>query len=168
MPNTVKQKGGKPRGELRVLVLGAMQSLVPNGVVDSGTMRHFLQKGVGNPTGETSRKVVGMPNGQTKHATQKVMLPMQQLKDEVRKGDELSSLQLNSLVSVPILANHVYTTIFWPEQQGVDVYKSSEVEIIPSGEPVLRGWRDSSGLWCTPLVPGEQVDDGYELILSLN
>ena len=48
--NTVKQIRGKPRGWLRALVLRAMQSLVPNGVVNSGAKGYFLQKGVEYPT----------------------------------------------------------------------------------------------------------------------
>ena len=72
-----------------------------NGIIDSGATEHFLQKGVGIPTGQWARKVVGMPNGQTKRASQQVLLPIEGPQEDARRGDELPSLQHNSLISVP-------------------------------------------------------------------
>jgi hypothetical protein len=79
---------------------------------------------------------------------------MSQLNDEARKGDELPSLQHHSLISVPKLSTSGYTTVFKPGEQGVDVYQEGDVEIVPRGEPLLRGWRDARGLWRIPLVDG--------------
>ena len=171
---------GKSRG-FRALARWAARALTPNGVVDSGATGHFLQKGVGIPTGKPSSKVVGMPNGQTERASEQVLLPINTLNTEARQGDELPSLRHNSLVSVPKLSDYGYTTVFRPGQEGIEVYESSQVQVVSAAEPVLRGWRDASGLWRTPLpkqitplssrlgevdvikLPQEQVNSIYHL-----
>ena len=56
------------------------------------------------------------------------------------------------MISVPILANNGYTTVFKPDDEGVEVYHSADVKILAKNEPILRGWRDLSGLWQIPLV----------------
>jgi hypothetical protein len=134
------------------------------GVIDSGATGHFLQKGVGIPTGRCSSKVVGMPNGKTETATQQVLLPIDTLGIEARQGDELPSLQHNNLVSVPTFSDYGYTTIFKPYQMGCEVYESTEVDIVPRGEPVLRGWRDVNGLFRTQL--GSELDSMQAIKLS--
>ena len=86
-----------------------------------------------------------MPARHAVKATQQVLLPNVKLKQEARKGDELPGLQ-SSLISVPILANNGYTTVFKPGQEGVEVYHSADVEILAKGKLVLQGWCDQSGL----------------------
>ena len=121
------------------------------GILDSGATGSFLKEGVGIPTGKPSGKVVSMPNGIVERASQQILLPNVKLKESARKGDELPGLQ-NNLISVPILANNGYTTIFKPDDEAVEVYHSADVKILAKNEPILRGWRDSSGLWRIPLV----------------
>ena len=104
----VKQE--KPRG-LRNFFTSLAKLLGSTAVADSGATGNFNKKGVGKPTGEASRKVVGMPNGQVERATKQTLLPLPQLTKEARKSDEIPSLQ-NNLVSVPVLADNGYTTIF--------------------------------------------------------
>ena len=144
--------------------------MTPNGILDSGASSTFLQKGVGIPTGHPSTKIVGMPNGHTERASLQVLLPNEKLSYGARKADELPSLRHNSLVSVPTLANNGYTTVFKPGQEGVEVYESKEVKIVASARPVLRGWRDSSGLWRVPLSSNsspspDNIDSGQIDIL---
>jgi hypothetical protein len=74
------------------------------------------------------------------------LLPIEGLREDARRGDELPSLQHNSLISVPKFSDYGYTMVFKPGQEGVEVYESSKIEIVAAAEPVLRGWRDTSGL----------------------
>ena len=77
--------------------------------------------------------------------------PILSLPNDARKGNELPNLQHNSLINVPKLFDYGYTAIFRPEQGGVEVYQTDNVKVISTEEPVLRGWRDTNGLWCTSL-----------------
>ena len=114
------------------------------GILDSGATGHFLQPGVGVPTGRPSGKTVGMPNGKTINASKEIMLPMTCISSQAR-GDKLPGLH-SSLLSVPKLSDYGYTTIFRPWDQGVEVYHASDVEIKPRARPVLQGPRDRAGL----------------------
>ena len=97
------------------------------------------KKEVGIPTGKPSNKVVGMPNRQTECASQQVLLPIKVLSIGSRLGNELPSLKYNSLVSVQKLADYGYTVVFKPGQEGVDVYKSGDIEIVTKAETILSG-----------------------------
>ena len=108
---------------------------------------------MGTPTGETSSKIVGMPNGQPIRAKRKMRLPLPQLAEKARMSDELPQLHSN-LVSVPTLANNGYISIFRPHNEELEVPKSQDVKIKATSKPVLRGWRDCSGLWRITLETG--------------
>ena len=111
--NNVKKEG---KCSFKALARWFTQQFTTNsGVIDSGATGHFLQEGLGIPTGHPSSKVVGMPNGQTEEATKQVLLPLQGLSKQARLGDELPSLRHNSLLSVPKFADHGYTTILSQE-----------------------------------------------------
>ncbi|KAL7523897.1 hypothetical protein ACHAWF_000731, partial [Thalassiosira exigua] len=79
---------------------------------------------------------------------------MTQLREGARKGDILQGLAHNSLLGVPKLAANGYTTIFYPDGKGVEVYDKQEVVIEAKDAPKLRGWQDKSGLWRVPMVDG--------------
>jgi hypothetical protein len=150
----------EPRGGVRNFFKRLTTDFTTTGIIDSGATGNFLKRGIGKPTGRSSDKVVGMPNGKTEQATQQVLLPLTQLDKEARLGDELPSLHSN-LISVPKLANSGYTTIFYPHDKGVEVYKANDVAVQTQAQPVVRGWRDPSGLWRIPLspeAPPEEVD----------
>ena len=84
-------------------------------VLESVATTYFMQPQDGAiPTGEPSKKRVGMPDGTIIQATKKAMLPMTQLRKEARQYDILPGLQHNSLVSVGKLADAGYYTIFMP------------------------------------------------------
>ena len=82
-------------------------------VLESVATTYFMQPQDGAiPTGEPSKKRVGMPDGTIIQATKKAMLPMTQLRKEARQYDILPGLQHNSLVSVGKLADAGYYNIF--------------------------------------------------------
>ena len=122
-----------------------------------GATCNFFKLGVGTPTGKPSGKSVGMSNGQVEKAMKQVKMKTSSLCKEARLGDELPSIQ-NNLVSVPILANNGYTTIFFPGNKEVEIHHSADVHILAEREPVLRGWRDRSRLWPIPLVDDSSND----------
>ena len=65
--NNVEKEG---KCTFKALARWVTQQLIAgNGVIDSGATGHFLQQGIGIPTGQPSGKVVGMPNGQQERAT---------------------------------------------------------------------------------------------------
>lgn len=119
-----------------------------------------MSKGAGIPTGESSTKAVGMPDGRTKAASIKVNLPMNQLVKGAWAGDKIPGIR-NNLISVSLLENFGYTTVFWPQHEGVDVYNSTDVEVITTAAPVLRWWRDNgrSGLWHVPMTHDDPMSE---------
>ncbi|KAL7525323.1 hypothetical protein ACHAWF_003160, partial [Thalassiosira exigua] len=121
----------------------------------------FRRKDGALPTGKPSSRVVGVPNGQAIRGKEEALLPMSQLRDGAREGDILQGLAHNSLVGVPKLAANGYTTIFYPDGKGVEVYDEQDVVIEAKNAPKLRGWQDKSGLWRVPMVDG-LVDEGVD------
>ena len=69
-----------------------------------------------------SSKSVHLPNGDTLRTTKKTSLPFQKLSKKAREAHVLPHLQ-QSLMSVNILSEEGYTTIFHPENKGVTVQK---------------------------------------------
>ena len=128
-------------------------------VLDSCTASFFMQPQDGaTPTGEPSKKIVGMPDGTIIQATKKAILPMTQLSKEARQYDILPCLQHNSLVSVGKLADAGYYTIFMPGGKGVQVFDENKSNVTVTGDAVLRGWRDSHGLWRVPVGDDSNAD----------
>ncbi len=52
------------------------------GILDLGPTGNFLKNGVGIPTGKSSGKIFGMPNGLFERATQQVLLPTMKINKE--------------------------------------------------------------------------------------
>lgn len=92
-------------------------------VVDSGATSTFVWPENNLPNDGQSDKLVRMPDGRSTATTTIVKLPYPTLTDAVRKVHVLPSLKQNSLLSMPVLADEGYTTVFHPHQEGVDVYK---------------------------------------------
>jgi hypothetical protein len=123
-------------------------------VIDSGATSTFVRKETNLPVKSKSNKIVRMPDGRGTAATAIVTLPYPTLTTAAREAHVLPSLNKNSLLSVPVLADEGYTTIFHPHQEGADVYKQGDVKIHAISPPVLQGCREISGLWV--------VDEKYE------
>ena len=70
-----------------------IRGMTPTAILDLGAMGNFLKPGDGIPTGKISAKVVGMPKGQLVRAPKQVKLPMRQLSQAAKQGDELPGLQ---------------------------------------------------------------------------
>ena len=103
----------KPEG-IRNFITRYIKNLIEameTAIVDSGATGNFSRENVGTPTGETSSKIVGMPNGQPIRAKRRMRLPLPQLAEEARMSDELPQLHSN-LVSALSLANNGYISIF--------------------------------------------------------
>ncbi len=94
-----------------------------------------------------SDKIMGMPDGRSTQATTIVKLPYPTLSDKACEAHDLPTLHQNSLLSVPVLADEGYSTIFHPFQEGVDAYKKGNVTIQAASPPGLQGCKEISGLW---------------------
>ncbi len=77
-------------------------------------------------------------------ASVKAKLPYPDLPKEVQDGDIIPGLT-NDLVSVKRLADAKLTTIL--HEHGEKVYPANTLTIIATTKPILRGCRDSAGLW---------------------
>ena len=122
-------------------------------IMDSGATGNFGRAEDGMvPTGEPSGKVVGCPNGGLLVAKEKALLPMTTLRMGAREGDIIPGLANTTLCSVPKLASNGYTSIFYANEAGMEVYDQRDVEIKATAKPVLRGWRDAGGLWRVPMT----------------
>jgi hypothetical protein len=70
-----------------------------------------------------------------------------------------------NLMSVPVLSDNGYTTIFLPDDEGLKIYEHDGVTIIKNAPPVLQGCRDKRGLWYVPIadehaaVPSSNVEE---------
>ena len=128
-------------------------------VLDSGATSSFMRPQDGAiPTGEPSKKRVGMPDGTIIQAIKKAMLPITQLRKEARQCDILPDLQHNSLVIVGKKVEARYYTIFMPGGKGVQFFYENKSNVTVTGDAVLRGWRDSHGLWQVPVGDESNAD----------
>ena len=55
-------------------------------------------------------------------------------------------------MSVKVLADNGYTTVFHPYQEGVTVHNQGNVKITITKQTLLQGWYDEKELWHVPLV----------------
>jgi hypothetical protein len=125
---------------LHQLLRSMMLKRLPTAVLDSGATGNFFRRKDGAlPTGKPSSRVVGVPNGEAIRGEEEALLPMTQLQSGAREGDILQGLAHNSLVGVPKLAANGYTTIFYPDGKGVEVYDEQDVVIEAKNAPKLRG-----------------------------
>eukprot|EP00804_Cyclotella_cryptica_P018370 CCRYP_015487-RA/>CCRYP_015487-RA protein AED:0.13 eAED:0.11 QI:0/0/0/1/0/0.5/2/0/1281 len=93
-----------------------------------------------------SQTQVAVADGHVLQATHTARLPMTALNDAARTTTIVPHLA-KSLMSVGVLANNGYTTIFHPHTKGAEVYAKGTCTINASQPPVLQGWRDNKGLW---------------------
>ena len=140
--------------ELRRKVLSGEE---PSGIYDTGASSTFVAKKDEKHfqgTGEPSGKVVGMPNGKTERAGEKLIMN-NGLRAPANTADAIPSIR-QTLVSGSKVADAGYVTVFDPDE--VNVYEAEDVTIKADAQPVLTGWRDeASGLWRVPLKA--QVDN---------
>ena len=97
-------------------------------------------------------KIVIATTGETSSMTNTALLLMTQLQKEACKIHILPALKNNSLMSVKVLADHGYTTIFHLYQKGVTIHDQGCVKITVTKKALLQGWGNKQGLWRVPLV----------------
>ena len=128
------------------------RSKTQTAVLDSAATSSFWREQDSHiKTGQTSDKIVILPNGNVTKATEKAILLNEKLNDRARELDVLPDLKHNSLLSVCKLADAGYTTVFRPEDGGVSVHWADDIRIDIKKEAILQGWRDESGLWRVPI-----------------
>ena len=136
-------------------------------VIDSEATSLFTRPQDGAiPTGKPSTKVAGILDGNVIQATEKALLPMDQLPDKARQCNILSGLQHNSLIIVGKLADAWYCTIFMTGGEGVQVFDTNNSKVNVTGEAVLRKWRDNHGLWRVPVKGGANGEEANTIALT--
>jgi hypothetical protein len=96
--------------------------------------------------------VVVTTGGVKLHATNTGMLSTRALSKGAWEAIVVPGMRQGALMSVATLANHGYTTVFLPGQQGVNVFNANDVTISATTPPALQGWRDGTGLWMVPIA----------------
>ncbi|KAL7502427.1 hypothetical protein ACHAXN_000390 [Cyclotella atomus] len=102
-------------------------------------------------TGTSDRRVV-TAGGQVLQASHTALLPTTKLSDGAREAHVLEGLKPKALMSVRMLADNGYTTIFHPHDQGVTVHGLDDFELTLKSPALLRGWRKAGGLWTVPII----------------
>ena len=116
-------------------------------IVDSGASSHFATESIDlAPTGIPSTKEVFLPDGSTIKGSETAKLPFPTLPERAKKVDVLPQLQ-KSLLSVGILADEGYTTVFHPRDQGVTIHEEGTLLLIEKKPAEIQGWRAETGLW---------------------
>jgi hypothetical protein len=114
--------------------------------LDSAATSNFSNTNTNLEITGTSRKQVAVADGHVIHATHTARLPMNTLNDTARTTTVVPQLA-KSLVSVGVLADNGYTTIFHPHTKGAEVYATDTCTITATQPPVLQACRNDQGLW---------------------
>lgn len=68
----------------------------------------------------------------------------------------MKHITMNSLLSIKVLVDNSYTTIFHPHDEGATVHHSNTLDICYKDKAMLQGWRDENYLWWIPLSESKQ------------
>ena len=118
--------------------------------LDSAATSNFSNNTTNLALTGPSDKRLAVADGHIIEATHTAKLPMPSLVDAARTTTIVPALA-KSLLSVGVLSDNGYTTIFRPYGQGAEVYANDACNITASQPPVLRGCRDDNGLWVVPI-----------------
>ena len=133
---------------------------VPSAVFDSGaTSNCGLQSDPFQPTGKPSGKVFHLLTGHTTTASQQAKLLLD-VREPAKTVDMVPGLRHNSLLSASKVADAGYVIVLTPD--AVNVYNGSDFSRIKV-DAVLRGWRDTNGLWRVPLEPNKPPKQGLRV-----
>jgi hypothetical protein len=120
-------------------------------MVDSAASKTFVKSSQGiEVTGESDKRVMAANEGSIS-ATHTALLPTRALSKGARESYVVPEVKEN-LMSVPVLSDNGYTTIFLPDDEGVKIYKHNGVTIIENAPPVFQECRDERGLWYVPIA----------------
>ena len=132
--------------------------------LDSATTSNFSNNATNLAlTGPSDKCPVA--NGHIIEATHTAKLPLLSLADAARTTTIVLALA-KSLLSVGVLADNGYTTIFCPYGQGAEVYAKNACNITASQPPVLRGCQDNNGLWVVPIEHDTAGADYLDLAME--
>jgi hypothetical protein len=115
-------------------------------------------------TGESDKQVKAADGVKLK-ATHTAMWPTSALSKGARQSYIIPGIE-EPLISVPVLSNNGYTTVFLPGQEGVNIYQSDDVTITEKAPPVLQGCRDERGLWYVPIANETTIDPSLNIVES--
>jgi hypothetical protein len=136
---------------MKQLEANAITEAIQQAMLDSAASKTFVRSSRGMEiTGESDKQVMAA-NGGSISATHTALLPTQTLSKGARESYVVPEVQEN-LMSVPVLSDNGYTTIFLPDDEGVKIYEHDGVTIIENAPPVLQGCRDERGLWFVPIA----------------
>ena len=124
--------------------------------LDSAATSNFSNTNTNLELTGSSWKQVAVADGHVIHATHTARLPMNTLCDAARTTTIVPQLA-KSLVSVGVLADNGYTTIFHPHTKGAEVYATDACTITTTQPPVLQACRNDQGLW-TILIQKQKTD----------
>eukprot|EP00804_Cyclotella_cryptica_P014825 CCRYP_015027-RA/>CCRYP_015027-RA protein AED:0.12 eAED:0.12 QI:0/0/0/1/0.2/0.16/6/0/1256 len=118
--------------------------------LDSAATSNFSNNETNLELTGPSSKQVAVADGRIIQATHSAPLPMTGLTETARTTTIVPHLA-KSLLSVGVLADNGYTTIFHPHAQGAEVYENGACTITATCPPVLQGCRGDNGLWTVPI-----------------
>ena len=137
-------------------------------LLDSGATSHFTKPSDDLPITGTSDKTVVVANGDQCQTTSTAQLPLLQLRDGAWIAHILSALeQGNSLMSVKVLSDNGYTTVFGPHDEGISVHDSDNIKLTSSKPAVLQGWCNEHGLWTASLADDVTSVEAMDLASSV-
>jgi hypothetical protein len=136
------------------LEANAIEEAITEVMSDSGTSKTFVNSRRGMQLTRPSNKIVVTANGTELPASNNALLPTRALSKGAREAIVVPGMIQRALMSVAMLANNGYTTVFLPGQEGVNVFHANDVDISSTAPPALQGWRDNRGLWMVS-VTGE-------------
>jgi hypothetical protein len=108
-------------------------------------------------------KLLSPPTGNKLPASNTALLPARAISKGAREAVVVPGMRLRALMSVAMLANNGYTTVFLPGQQGVNVFNVNNVNISSIAPPTLHGWRDNRGLWMVTLADEPQISPSMDV-----
>ena len=73
-------------------------------------------------------------------------------------------LSKEGLMSMKVLADNGYTTIFHAYSNRVTVHENKDVKIILSRPPALQGWSNLKELWVVPLADKNRISKGIDSV----
>jgi hypothetical protein len=138
---------------------------VMQAMVDSGASISIANNTNGMQLTGESDKQVKAADGVKLTATNTAMWPTSALSKGARQSYIIPGVQ-ERLISVPVLSNNGYTTVFLPGQEGVNIYQSDDVTIKEKAPPVLQGCRDERGLWFVPVADEATIDPSMNIVES--
>ena len=132
-------------------------------MLDSGASKTFVNTHNGMELTGISDKVIVTADGAEVPATNTALIPLPALSKGARQAIVVPGLKQKALLSVGMLADNGYTTIFLPGKQGIDIYNNTDVTISSTRPPILQGCRDHRGLWMVPMGDTQNVSPGLDV-----